>query len=46
MQRSRGPQMAGRNVLDAQEATGLLGAHVETLRRLARKGAVPAYKIG
>ncbi len=46
MQRSRGPQMAGRNVLDAQEAAGLLGAHVETLRRLARKGAVPAYKIG
>lgn len=44
--RSRGPEMAGRNVLDAQEAAALLGAHVETLRRLARKGAVPAYKIG
>ena len=45
-QRNRGPEMAGKNVLDAQEAAGLLGAHVETLRRLARKGAVPAYKIG
>lgn len=33
-------------VLTAQEAAELLGAHVETIRRLARKGEVPAYKIG
>ena len=24
----------------------MLGAHVETIRRLARRGAIPAYKIG
>lgn len=33
-------------VLSAQEAAKLLGAHVETIRRMARKGAIPAYKIG
>jgi len=32
--------------LDAVEAARLIGSHVETLRRLARKGAIPAYKIG
>ncbi len=34
------------NVLNAQEAGHFLGAHVETIRRLARKGDIPAYKIG
>jgi excisionase family DNA binding protein len=34
------------DVLNAQEAANLLGAHVETIRRLARKGSLPAYKVG
>jgi two-component system, response regulator, stage 0 sporulation protein F len=34
------------DVLNAQEAADFLGAHVETVRRLARIGDVPAYKIG
>ncbi|MFC1896781.1 response regulator [Thermodesulfobacteriota bacterium] len=33
-------------VLNAQEASDFLRAHVETIRRLARKGDIPAYKIG
>lgn len=33
-------------VLNAQEAAELLGAHVETIRRMARRGTIPAYKIG
>jgi excisionase family DNA binding protein len=33
-------------VLTSQEAARLLGAHVETIRRMARKGAIPAFKIG
>ena len=34
------------DVLNAREAAQLLGAHVETIRRMARRGAIPAYKIG
>ena len=34
------------DVLNAKEAAELLGAYVETVRRLARKGEIPAYKIG
>jgi excisionase family DNA binding protein len=34
------------DVLTSQEAARLLGAHVETIRRMARRGAIPAYKIG
>lgn len=34
------------DVLNAQEAADFLSAHVETIRRLARKGEIPAYKIG
>lgn len=34
------------DVLDAHEAAELLGAHVESVRRLARRGALPGYKIG
>lgn len=34
------------NVLNAQEAADFLSAHVETVRRLARKGEIPSYKIG
>lgn len=33
-------------VLNAQQAAELLGAHVETIRRMARKGTIPAFKIG
>jgi excisionase family DNA binding protein len=33
-------------ILNAQEAAQLLGAHVETIRRMARKGKIPAFKIG
>jgi excisionase family DNA binding protein len=33
-------------VLNAKEAAEFLGAYVETIRRLARKGEIPAYKIG
>jgi len=38
--------MGNDEVLTAQEAAELLGAHVETIRRMARKGIIPAYKIG
>lgn len=34
------------DVLDAFEAAWLIGTHVETLRRMARRGQVPAYKVG
>ena len=33
-------------ILNAQEAADFLGAHVETIRRLARKGEIPSYKVG
>jgi excisionase family DNA binding protein len=29
-----------------QQAARLLGAHVETIRRLARRGAIPSFKVG
>ena len=35
-----------KEVLIAQEAAEFLGAHVESIRRLARSGAIPSYKIG
>lgn len=34
------------DVLNAQAAADLLGAHVETIRRMARRGAIPAFKVG
>ena len=33
-------------VLNAKEAAEFLGAYVETVRRLARKNEIPAFKIG
>ena len=33
-------------VLDAHEAATFLGAHVETVRRLARRGDIPSFKVG
>jgi len=32
--------------LNAQEAALFLGTHVETVRRLARRGGIPAFKVG
>src|SRR4051812_39653072 len=32
--------------LTGQEAAALLNAHVETVRRLARRGELPSFKIG
>ncbi len=34
------------DVLNSYETAGFLGAHVETVRRMARCGGLPAYKIG
>ena len=34
------------DVLTAQQAAELLNAHVETIRRMARRGSIPAFKIG
>jgi len=34
------------DALSAREAADYLGAHVETVRRLARRGEIPAYKMG
>ncbi len=31
---------------NAQEAADFLNAHVETIRRLARKGSIPSFKVG
>lgn len=33
-------------VLDVQRAADYLGAHAETVRRMARNGKLPAYKMG
>jgi excisionase family DNA binding protein len=33
-------------VLDSEEAASLLGIHPKTLQRMARKGLIPAKKVG
>lgn len=33
-------------VLNALEAAEFLGAHVETVRRMARRGDIPSFKVG
>jgi excisionase family DNA binding protein len=33
-------------VLNAKEAAEYLKAHVETVRRMARRGEIPAFKLG
>lgn len=38
--------IAADKILNAQEAARLMGAHVETIRRMARKGKIPAFKVG
>ncbi len=35
-----------KDILNAVEAAKYLGAHVETVRRLARKGKIPSFKLG
>ena len=42
----RKTKAASEDVLGAFEAAWFIGAHVETLRRLARRGEIPAYKVG
>ena len=34
------------NVLNTREAATYLNAHVETIRRMARRGDIPAFKVG
>ena len=34
------------DVLNAREAADFLGSHVETVRRLARRGDIPSFKMG
>ena len=34
------------DVLNDREAATLLNAHVETIRRLARRGEIPAFRVG
>ncbi len=34
------------DILDSHAAAQYLGAHVETIRRLARRGGIPAFKVG
>ena len=46
MDEGNSPVADDRSILNAQEAARLLRAHVETLRRLARKGEIPAFKVG
>jgi excisionase family DNA binding protein len=38
--------MVSDDILTTQEAAAILGAHIETIRRLARRGGIPAFKIG
>jgi excisionase family DNA binding protein len=45
-QQNRKTKQASADVLDVHEAGWLLGAHIETVRRLARRGGLPAYKVG
>jgi excisionase family DNA binding protein len=40
------PHTKKSETLDAQEAATLLNAHVETVRRLARRGEIPSFKLG
>ncbi len=36
----------GTDVMGAFDAAAFLGAHVETIRRLARRGEIPSFKVG
>lgn len=39
-------RMRDGEVLTVQEAAAFLRVHLETIRRLARKGVIPAFKVG
>ena len=41
-----GANMINNAVLTAKEAASFLKAHVETIRRLARREVIPAFKVG
>ncbi|MDP6491750.1 MAG: response regulator, partial [Kiritimatiellia bacterium] len=41
-----GAPAEARDILNSHEAARYLGAHGETIRRLARRGGIPAFKIG
>jgi excisionase family DNA binding protein len=34
------------DIMSALDAASFLGAHVETIRRLARRGEIPSFKVG
>jgi len=38
--------MSDQEVLNVKEAAQLLGTHAETVRRLARRGEIPCFKVG
>jgi len=38
--------VANEDIIKAQDAADLLGAHIETIRRMARRGDLPAFKVG
>lgn len=46
MQEEQQPGTQGSEVLSCAAAAAYLGVHVETLRRVARRGEIPAFKIG
>ena len=39
-------QKSDRGILSVEEAAALLGFHPESVRRLARRGGIPAVKFG
>ncbi len=43
---TRPPQPCFEPLLDDDQAAELLGVHPKTLQRLARRGQIPAYRIG
>jgi excisionase family DNA binding protein len=43
---SEAPAVAFERVLNTEEAAALLQIHPKTLQRMAREGAVPAFRIG
>lgn len=39
-------QMAGSEILNAKQAAALLGVHPQTIRKMARSGQIPCFKMG
>jgi excisionase family DNA binding protein len=44
--RSRTEMKSNSDIMNARDAADFLKAHVETIRRLARRGEIPAFKVG